>query len=279
MHRAVAHRRVAERGAARRLAGAARQDVGERALGVQRHVRSERRTDGHDAVEDHAAHVLREAPQVLLRDARAVGGGVEIDAPVAERGAHALEVRDRQGGGVEGDVGAGAERGQAALRTGGDVGETGAREAGGVVRAVEPVRAAGAALVEEHDVALAADARKHRCDRGVERGGRSARAAGEHEHGIGRGAAADGGHPRHAQGDVPPGRPCRVFGHLQRAALRGQHGQPQRMLELTRGEGKPGRAARRSCEPEQRQEARDQGPGGGKRGFRSCLERGHGAGG
>ena len=57
-------------------------------------------------VEDHRAHLPREAPDVVLRDARAVGDAVEVDARIAERAAHLLEVLHRDAGGVVGDRGA-----------------------------------------------------------------------------------------------------------------------------------------------------------------------------
>ena len=96
----VGVRRVAERLAAGRLRGAAAQDHAECGLGVQGDRRAEREAGRHDAIEDHAAHAIGIAPQVVLRDPRPVGHPVEIHLGGAERLAHSLEVADRDAGGV-----------------------------------------------------------------------------------------------------------------------------------------------------------------------------------
>src|SRR3990172_3565865 len=95
---------------------------------------------------------------VMLGDARAVGAAEQIDALVAERLAHRVEVAHGDARGVE-------LRAARQLReaSAGEVAQFGGRELAGLERlvrhgAIEPVRAACAALVHEHQVAFAMDA-------------------------------------------------------------------------------------------------------------------------
>ena len=78
--------------AALRVGRAAREDLLERALRLARDVGAERERRRHDAVEHERAYPLGVAPQVVLRDARAVRDAVDVPLLDAERGAHALEI-------------------------------------------------------------------------------------------------------------------------------------------------------------------------------------------
>ena len=109
----------------------------------------------------------------VLRDARPVRGAIEVDTLVSERGADLLEVPDGEAGGVVPDV-----------RARGEQGETGARACrslriartpGKVLGfgALEGIGAAGTALIDENDVALAQDAgesSRHACIESARRG-------------------------------------------------------------------------------------------------------------
>jgi len=70
-------------------------------------------------------------------------------------------------------------------------------------RAVEAVGGAGAALVDEHDVALAQNALEGSGHRGVEAARRLAGTAGEHEQRVRLLAAADGRDTHHRERDAP----------------------------------------------------------------------------
>ena len=111
-----------------------------------------------------AARVLRIARRVLLRDAGAVGAADQVDLcrrPSAAR--TASRSRDGFGGGVEARIGAAGQRLRASARhrpaSAARVGVVGLVErqllAVGVA-AVERIGLAGAALVDQHDVALLA---------------------------------------------------------------------------------------------------------------------------
>ena len=118
--RPVGHSRVAEALVARGLGVAPRKDRHQGLLSIERQRRAQCQLRGHDTVQDHAADTLRETPQVVLRDARAVGSAVQIDDVVAERFADAVQVPHGDAGRVERDVRARFERRQAAPRLGGD---------------------------------------------------------------------------------------------------------------------------------------------------------------
>src|SRR5207248_5373772 len=158
-------RGIAEAAAAGRLRRAAREDIEERALSIERRLWPEGEWGRHDPVENHGAHALGEAAQVVLRDARAVRGAVEVDALVAEGGAHALEILNRDARRVPSHLGTRAEVPEAAPRGGGDLGLARAIEQLLALGAAEPVRSPGPALVDEDEVALAPDARKSGSDR------------------------------------------------------------------------------------------------------------------
>jgi hypothetical protein len=159
--------------------------------------------------------------EVLLRDARAVAAAPQVHLPITERFAHLVEIGDPRARRVLRRIDAfGRElpRAQQRFRHRIDVefGVLVGRERG----TVERRRAAGAALVDQHDVARAADRAELQRER-TQRRGRLAGAAGDQHERVGCG----GQRVRRQHGDedgepaslrMPP-----VFGHVERAALRG----------------------------------------------------------
>ena len=195
------------------------------ALRFDRDLRHQRDRRRHDRVQHDRARALGITPGVVLRDARAVGTADQVDPLVAEGGAHGLEVADRDAGRVE--LRAAAQPRQAVAR---DPAQLDGREfAGldGVVRhvAVEPVRAAGAALVHQHEIALAPDAgigterRRIAFDRAL------ARPAREQEDRIGIGARRDRRHDRNGELDFHAVGFVGIFGDGELRALRGDRDQ------------------------------------------------------
>ena len=146
----------------------------ERALRRERRVREEARVGRQHAVEHDGGDARRVAAHVVLRDPCAVGDAVQADALEAERGAHRVEVLDRDARRVE-------------LRPAGEAAAAGRRQIARARRrrrrdvevrrqlAREPVRAAGAALVDEHDVVVALHRREVSGVREVEVGARPGR--------------------------------------------------------------------------------------------------------
>ncbi len=198
----------------RRAAGGGGPARGEHAVEHRVARRPDFQRDAHvgrrDAVEHHAAHAIRMAPRVFHRRARAVRAAPEVDAVVAERGAHRVEIGDPRGGRVLGRVDApGREFRGAGLRArhrvefqrGFDVAFVELERGAGERRA-----AAGAALVDEDDVAVLA----HPVELGGERPEvrrRLARAAGEDEQRVALRSQGVGGQ----DGDENPdaaGRPA-----------------------------------------------------------------------
>ena len=157
------------RGAARRRGARRRSRIAvERAIARRPDVERDDHRRRRDAVEHDAAHAVRMAAQVFERDARAVGAAPEVDLRVAERGAHRVEVGDPRGGRVL--RGVDAARGELLRARGG------LRHRIELERRVDAVvglergagerrRAAGAALVDEHDVAVLAHAGQLRGER------------------------------------------------------------------------------------------------------------------
>ncbi len=145
----------------------------------------------HDRVEDQRFDVLRVLLGVLLGDLGAVGGAPQHELFVAPRAAQRLDVGDGVGGGVEGAFGPDL------FGAGGDQLPGGAVGAG-LFEAVagERVRVAGAALVEDDQIARVED-RSEQFDEGFgERDRGLAGAACERDHRRarfpdGRAAAAD----------------------------------------------------------------------------------------
>ena len=173
---------------------------------------------------------------VLLRHARAVGATDQVDLRRAQRLAHAVQVAHGVGGGVE--AGIGLQRGGAVARKGGrrSLAEV-IRIAVGVaafrVLAGERIRLAGAALVDQHDVARLAHLAERPVDGRPDLHGRLARAAGKEEHGIVRRRPFVGrGQPGDVQRHLAAFGSGRILGHLVGRALRldvgGQVGRRQR---------------------------------------------------
>ena len=174
----------------------------------------------HHAVEDQRARGLRITARVVLRHARAIGAAVEIDALVAERAPHRVEIAHRDAGGVHAQVGFLRQLVAALDVLGPDFDLVDALENILVaVVAVEAVRTAGAALIHQHDVAIAAHAIERRRRRGVQVHGRSARAAGDQEQRIGRLVEADGRHARDEQLDLAAVGLVGIFGDRERCRI------------------------------------------------------------
>ena len=115
------------------------------------------------------------------------------------------------------------------------------------VLAVEAIRTAGAALVDQHDVAIAAHAVEGRRGGGVQIHRRGAGTAGDQEQRVGGLVETDGGYARDEQIDLAPVRLVGFFGDRQRAAFRRQRQHARRMLEtagLERERGSRGGGAR-----------------------------------
>ena len=172
------------------------------------------------------------AARVVLRHARAIGIAVEIDALVSEQHAHRVEIAHRDTGRVHAQVGLLREL-VAAL----DVGRAdfdfveALEEVLVAVIAVEAMRTARAALVDENDVAIAAHAIERARRRGVQIHGRCARPAGDQEQRIGFLVEADRRHARDEQIDLPSVRLLVVLRHRDACALGGQRQHARRMFE------------------------------------------------
>src|SRR5215470_10997004 len=69
---AIQDGRVAEMAAAPRVTCAARQNTRKRMLCIETNVRTERQLRRDHTIENHAARALRETPQIVLGNARAV---------------------------------------------------------------------------------------------------------------------------------------------------------------------------------------------------------------
>jgi len=133
------------------------------------------------------------------------------------------------------------------------------------LRALERIGAPGAALIDEHDIALAQDARERRCHRGIEGGSTCPRAARQHEQWVRLFATADRAHPRDVQADLSPVGLGRILRHGERATLGRKHREAQRMLELARREGQHRRREHRTRKAERHDDGARAGPTRGQR--------------
>jgi hypothetical protein len=138
----------------------------------------------------------------------------------------------------------------------------------------ERVRGAGAALIDDNDVALALDAGECTRHRRVERPRCGAGSPGEHEERIRLLAAADGGDTRDAQPDLPAVGPLRVLGHLQHPTFGGQHGKAQGMLDLARCEHERGSGERAVHGGSREEDAKRDGPTRGRHSLVALLKPG-----
>ena len=168
--------------------------------------------------------MLRVPAQVFQRRARPVGAAPEIDPVVAQRRARRIEIRDPRRRRVL--RGIHALRGQLA-RAG-----SGLRHRIELERAFEAVvglerraderrRPAGAALVDEDDVAILADAGQRGGERTEKARGLTG-PAGENEQRVGARVQRVGRKDRDEQRDLAAAGLASILGHLEGAALRGE---------------------------------------------------------
>ena len=191
--RGEAGAQVGMRLGAGRLGGAGLDEAVERRLVVGGKARRQGHVGRRDAVDHGAPHGLGKLAQHLERDPRAVGAADQVDALGAELAPHRVEVLDRDRRGEEAEVAFGLEvgllqqrrlalRDQALLALGlGLLGE------GLVFRVLagQRRRAAGAALVDEDDVAPVVQPGEQRHHLRRQRDRALPRAAGEEEHRVG----------------------------------------------------------------------------------------------
>ena len=172
------------------------------------------------------------AARVVLRHARAVRIAVEIDALVAERLAHRVEIAHRDARRVHAQVRLLREL-VAALDVGGaDFDFVDALEEILVaVVAIEPMRTARATLVDENDVAIAAHAIEWTRREVYKIHGRGARPTGDQKQRIGFLVEADRRHARDEQIDLASVGLLGVLRHRDARALGGQRQHARRMFE------------------------------------------------
>ena len=197
---------------------------------VERSSRADRLLGVRDAVEDHGLHGIGVAPQVQLRHSRAVGGAVEIDLLITERDARPLEVLHGDARGVVAYALAVAREAiEGRLLHGRQL----VARLAPVLRIIAKERfgQAGAALIDEHDVVVAIDARKGAGVAHVQIARRLARAARQQEQRRGARPSVEGGDHRDVQSDLAAGRLRRVLRDLQHAAARRHRGDLQGVLE------------------------------------------------
>ena len=168
------------------IASATLQGAVDRTLRFDRDVGSECDFRRHGTIENRRAHPIRIATHVVLRDSRAVRDAVEIQRAIAERGAHVVEIADGDAGRVVARIA--RQRRQALLHRCLQLLRI-EHDEFGIVRqlAVQPVRAPGAPLIDQHQVAVAPDARERRRDAQVEIAGGLSGSAAQDEQRIGRG--------------------------------------------------------------------------------------------
>ena len=126
---------------------------------------------GTNAVEYQGADRLRKAPRVVLGDPGAIGDTIDVELAVAECCTHGFKIEYRGAGGIEARI-----SGQAAQTLFGRLGDQiRLRPPARSVerRAVQCVRGARAALIDDDDVAIDQNGRERRgtvgiqCDRGA----------------------------------------------------------------------------------------------------------------
>jgi hypothetical protein len=211
---------------ARRLGGAGGEERIEGGLVVEREARRQRHVGRRDAVHHAAPHRLRELALVLERHPRPVRGADQVDALGAELAPHRVEVLHRDRGREQAQVALAPDVGQlqqlrlaldgeAVLAVG--IGLLGERLVLGV-RAHERRRAAGAALVDEDDVAPVVEPAEERHRRRGDGDRALAGPAGEEEHRIGELAPRHRRHDDVADRDAGTLRTRRVERAQQRAA-------------------------------------------------------------
>jgi hypothetical protein len=204
------------------------------AVGDERKRQLHRR--GRDAVEDHGAHPVGMAPQVLEPHARAVGTSPEVHLGVAQRTAHLVEVLHRRARHVKPRVR--IQLGEA-FRDHGfrqRVLEQRLQRRRLILLAIEGVGVARSPLVEEHHVARVVQAHEQRHDLGGKRHGALARAAGQHHDRIGILRAQPRGNDRQVELDAPARLALAILPDLIGAAAGGGvHARKAARLERDRG--------------------------------------------
>ena len=254
-------RQIRERPPAGGVRRALVEEQAEGALGVPRIVERHLHVGGDDAAQDGAAHVARIAAHVDQGGAGAVGAAVEVDALVAEGGADVVQVVHRDRRRVERGIGGEPPQALSQRRHRQHVVHVALRVVVAArQRAVEGIRAAGAALVDQHDVAVGEHPGE---DAGERLGGgdrRLAGAADQDEQRIGSGGGAQRRQHRHPEPDPAPLPGGAVLEHLERAAAR----LPVDAGELARRERQPRRGGR--GRRARRPRSLGGGPGGGRAG-------------
>ena len=147
----------------------------------------------------------------MLRDARAIGDTVQVDLPVTQGAAHRIQVAYRDAGGVLPQIGLRRQLRQATINL--------CWQGLLIDLALQRLRLTGAALVDQDDVAITADARKGRGRAGVKVAGSHTRSARQDKHGVGCTLPVDRGYARHKQAHAAPASVAAVFGDQQIAAL------------------------------------------------------------
>ena len=231
---------------------------------------AEREIGRHHAVQHDGARVRRIAAQVFLRHARAVRNAEQVDLLHAERLAHRLEVGHAVARRVVARVG--IELRQAVAREArepfrAEVLRLAERVRAGLVATAQRVRIAGAALVDEDHVALAQHLAERALRGRIRLASALARAAGDHEHGIGLGLLRLARHPGDRELDPAAIGRGAVLRHFQRRASRIdggglQLGGERAGLELERAEARAfGLRRRGECrDHEQRKQHPDSHP-------------------
>ncbi len=196
----------------------------ERGLGVERDSARQPHVGRHDAVEHRAAHRAGLLAHQLERDAGAVRDRDDVDLRRAERLPHRVEVCGL-GRGVEvAQVVDPAEQGRARQRVaaGQQVRDLGIDPGQRVGRrpAVQRRAGAGAARVDQHQVALAVERRQQMPHLPGQRDRALPRPAGDEEHRVGARLARQRRQHRHLQRDLPALGARRVERARQRAAAR-----------------------------------------------------------
>ena len=125
-------------------------------------MRAERDGGRQDAIQNNAAHMPREAPQVVLGDARTVGNAVQVHAFIAECRTDALQILHGKAGGEKARVV--VQRLHAIERQPhervGVCANAGPKNLPSEIVAMQWHRLAAAALVDQQHIALAQDARE-----------------------------------------------------------------------------------------------------------------------
>ncbi len=117
---------------------------------------------GRDTVEDHRAHAIAVAPHVLERHARAVRAAPEVHLLVSQSGAHLVQVFHRDRGHVLARVGVELLQAFGEHLLGKRLLEERLQRLRLFLLAIEGVGAAGAALIDEQDVARVVQPREER---------------------------------------------------------------------------------------------------------------------